>query len=61
MSIISYCGFWLWPIMIVFGLAFGIKYLINGKDGKAMIPLFVAVVGLIILIFPFYQNVFQFN
>lgn len=52
---ICYLGFWLWPIMIVFGLAFGIKSLIN-DEGKAMLPLFIAVIGLILLTLPIYMN-----
>ncbi len=43
---------WIWPIVTIFGLAFGIKRLIEGNENY-FIPLLISSVGLLLLVAPF--------
>lgn len=54
-SVFAICmyGIWLWPLMIMFGLAFGIKQLINGAE-YYFVPLIIGAFGLMMLTLPLY-------
>ncbi len=51
MLVIWVYGIWLWPILTIFGLAHGIKRLIDGNENY-YIPLLVASAGLLLLVLP---------
>ncbi len=44
-------GIWLWPLMIVFGFAFGLKRLLS-DSGNYIIPLAIAALGIMIEFLP---------
>lgn len=46
-------GIWLWPLMVVFGFAFGLKRLLTAPEqGSYWIPLFIAALGIMMLALP---------
>ncbi len=52
---LCYYGMWLWPLMIVFGFAFGLKRLFTEpNEGRFWIPLIISAFGIMMTVLPIY-------